>query len=196
MAVRRRTTKQVIGRGLVMLGTALCLFAGARAEAATIQLTPDDTTCTTNVNSQLSGTQVLDIVDDCFGAAGPLSLLYKAEVGGSDYGTFASSYDTTFANTTLDPEEATILYLGGTYMDCSACYLVVKDGNQKPAQYFYDLSTIWNGTDTIALKEFWPEQGAISNISIWGRATSVPEPTSLLLFATGLGWLTLKRRLA
>jgi hypothetical protein len=183
-----------VNQGLIVCGAALfSLLLGARGEAATIELTPADSTCTTNVNSNLSGAQVLDIVDDCFGATGPLSLLYKADVGGGDYGTFGSSYDTTFSNTADDPENALILYLGGTYMDCSACYLVVKDGIQKPAQYFYDLSS-WNGTDTIQLTGFWPQQGAISNVAIWGRATSVPEPTTLLLFGTALGMMSLKRR--
>jgi hypothetical protein len=186
--------KQVGKRVWVVMSAALlCLFIGRSAEAGAIELKPADTTCTSNINYNLTGAQVLDIVDDCFGATGPLSLLYKAEVGGYDAGTFASSYDTTFSNTSLDPQDATILYLGGIYMDCSACYLVVKDGKQTPAQYFYNISS-WNGTDTIQLTGFWPQQGAISNVAIWGRATSVPEPTTLLMFGAALGLVCLQRR--
>jgi hypothetical protein len=196
MAVRRRVTKALRQASVAGAVALLTMFLAGPAEADIIELTPSDTTCTTDNNSNLNGTGVLDVVDDCFGATGPLSLLYKAEVGGTDSGTFSGAYDTTFTNTSTDPQDATILYLGGTYMDCSACYLVVKDGNQQPAQYFFDLSS-WNGTDTIQLTGFWPYQGAISNIAIWGRATAVPEPGTLLLFATALGLISLKpRRLA
>jgi hypothetical protein len=42
-------------------------------------------------------------------ATGPLELLYKAEVGTTvTEKAFASSYDTVFMHTALDPEDATI----------------------------------------------------------------------------------------
>lgn len=172
----------------------LSLVVTSHAEA-TIDLTPSMTTCTTNDNWSLDATEVFEQVQACFAATtDPLELLYKADVGDSnDDGTFGSSYDTIFSNTSSDPQDATILYLGGTYMDCSACYLVVKDGKQSPAQYFYDISN-WNGTETIQLTGFWPYKGAISNVAIWGQATSVPEPGTLLLFGTALAFGALRRR--
>ena len=59
-------------------------------------------------------------------------LLYKGQVGGSDEGSAASVYDTVFANTSNDPEDATISYTSGDALDCvnNECYLEVKDGKQ------------------------------------------------------------------
>lgn len=125
---------------------------------------------------------------------GSLQLLYKANVGDFDRpgttedGSFAGSYDTVFANSAFDPEDATITFTGGSAISCGVCYLVIKDGNHDPSYYFFDLTAAgWNGTDSIILTDFWPNGGAISHVAIWGASErSVPEPGTLGLLGLGL----------
>jgi hypothetical protein len=131
-------------------------------------------------------------VEDAFGlTSGSLDLLYKADVGDvndpttEEDGSFQSSYDTVFANTALDPSGATISFVGGSAISCPECYLVVKDGNNNPNFYFYDISA-WDGTEAIILTEFWPGRGAISYVAIYGAdGVTVPEPSTMLLLGTG-----------
>lgn len=126
---------------------------------------------------------------------GSLSLLYKGAVGNPDEGTFAASYVTTFSNTAANPSNALIDYIAGPSITCPDCYLAIKDGNHAPTYYFYDLAS-WNGTEDIVLRNFWPQKGAISHVSIWGKpSTNVPEPGIVLLLGIGLlGLLFTTRR--
>ena len=116
-----------------------------------------------------------------------LTLLYKADVGESvlEEGAFAPYYQTEFKNSALDPSGAVITNLLGAWITCGECYLAIKDGKHSPGYYFYDLSK-WNGTETITLAYFWPNEGAISHVSIWGDHASVPEPGTLSLLGAGL----------
>lgn len=133
---------------------------------------------------------------------GSLTLLYKADVGNAtnpatvESGTFAGSYNTVFANTSLDPEDATISYTGGAAISCGVCYLVIKDGNNNPSFYFVDLTALgWNGTDPIILEDFWIGRGAISHVAIWGVPnSSVPEPGTLGLLGLGLAGIGIGMR--
>jgi hypothetical protein len=128
-----------------------------------------------------------DCIEDYFDVS-DLDHLYTAnvqEVGTSEEGFYAGSYQTTFSNTAFDPADALIEYVGGAIIGCPVCYLAVKDGAQDPSYYFYDLAA-WNGVEDLDLRGFWPQQGAISHVSIWGVNRSVPEPATLGLLGAGL----------
>jgi hypothetical protein len=187
----------MLGRfSLAAIVCATLAFLPASAEAVII-LTPADADGTTNDNSNCEP----GCLETALGVDVD-TLLYKSNVEGGDSGTFANSYTTVFSNSPSDPQDASITYDGGLdpFIDCSACYLAVKDGNQEPAYYFFDLSALgWDGQEEIQLDGFWPGNGAISHVSIWGGEDGggddgggVPEPASALVF--GLGALAVAHR--
>jgi hypothetical protein len=137
-----------------------------------------------------------------------LTLSYKDNVGGVEEGSFASSYQTTYMNTPADPMDATIDYIGGAFID-GASWLEVKDGNHNPFTYLFNIGGLWDGMETITLNNFWPSNGAISHVAIWGGSagqckpgdpsceppTNLTEPGTLMLFGMGLIYVGLRRRL-
>jgi PEP-CTERM motif len=142
-----------------------------------------------------------------------LTSRYKSDVSGSsgvgsDSGTFAASYNTAFSNTNSQPSNFDISWVNATpFINFTKVFLLVKDGNQNPNQYIFEISnplgnlSAWNGKVTIQGQGFWPAQGSISHVEIFsndvsgpgGGGTTIPEPTSLAIFATGLFCLVSRR---
>lgn len=138
-------------------------------------------------------------VESAFGVTG-LQNLYRAEYLGDESGSYENSYNTDFGNWDFlfDPSNATISHRNGrSDIDCGGCYLSVKDGNNTPRFYFFDISS-WNGSEDISLRSFWENgPGSIQQITIWGGGTKVvkvPEPSTLALFGLGLLAAGLARR--
>jgi hypothetical protein len=164
-------------------------FASIQANAALI-LTPSDADYS---GSETSQNDINDAIGDIMGFDDPNDFeLYKQNVGeNADTGPAAPYYETTFSNSESDPSDALIEWVGGLLIDPNATkYLLVKDGNQDPAWYLFDISD-WNGTEDIVLQGFWPDQGAISHVAIYGDngdgpdlVAEIPEPASAVFWLT------------
>lgn len=180
----------------IRLFTATILVLGVAVSAQALNITPTSGVLNTTrwEGNQTSQSEIDAIVGPI---VAPSTELYKSNVGGSEEGSLAGSYHTVFSNTATDPSDATISYTGGAFVGPTA-YLLVKDGNQVPAWYLFNLTALgWNGTATLNLTGFWPGNGAISHVSLYGTtATSVPDGGSMaMLLGFALIGLAVTRRM-
>jgi hypothetical protein len=171
--------KPSISLKLIMFFVLLAFAANANA----LTITPDDEaflwgdeTSQASINSILLSSIV-----------GTYDYLYKNDVDEGASGPLSGSYDTQYFNTPSDPSDAVISWIEGTPIVGDPAYLLVKDGNQSPAWYLFDLTALnWNGMETIILEGFWPLQGAISHVALYGSSVGVPEPATVLILGAGL----------
>lgn len=122
---------------------------------------------------------------------------YKNNVGGAEEGALQASYNGTFGPSNADAGYGTISYVSGSIVSPTAFFLV-KDGNHQPAWYLYNLTALgWTGVESLELSGFWPNQGSISHVAIYGGiGTSVPDSgTTVGLLGLGLlGFALIGRR--
>jgi len=123
--------------------------------------------------------------------------LYKGVPNGTEEGSFKESYSTLWNLSDLTPESFAIRYDGG--FSFTPSYLLVKDGNASPNWYLYDVQG-WNFT--IYGRGFFPNQGSISHVSVYGRTCPKPPEnqvpdggaTATLLGLACAGMAIAKRR--
>jgi hypothetical protein len=188
-SIRRHVLSAIVIVGFAFGGSDSCL-ASISVDPS---WTPKWTTLTNSNLGSLAAIEAAFVVDlDDF-----VSFQYKANFGeAGDSGPFASSYTTSWV---LDDEDEptggfVMDVVGEDLVDFAKIYLIVKDGNQTPAQYLFDIS-VWDGTD-IELSGFWdPGKGSISHIEIWGGGVRppptgdppTPEPTSVAVWSLLVG---------
>ncbi|MGQ9663177.1 MAG: hypothetical protein ACUVWX_12685 [Kiritimatiellia bacterium] len=178
--------------GLLLLPT--LLFA---LNASALLITPMDLSLVMT-GSEPSQATITSILEDYFASILPydLPLLYKQEVDGAEDGLFAPYY-TTFFSPPGDAENGLITWVGPQAINQESVYMLVKDGNQSPSWYLFNLrSAGWDGQEDLELRGFWPAKGSISHVTIYGGGTSIPDGgTTLTLLGLALLGLGTARKL-
>lgn len=144
------------------------------------------------------GTDTAFLGSAACGSLTPLSFLYKHNIGGGEEGNVGLfSFSAVTANAG-GGDDLLLTWTGGAANACAgyaSCWLVVKDGNANPGRYGYNLSTqtSWNGNGNIQLLNFWPAQGSISHVALFGVGTctsncfnETPEPSTVALVGLAL----------
>jgi hypothetical protein len=115
--------------------------------------------------------------------------VFKQNAGGSASG-LTSSYTATITNSNSDVLLEWIT--GQPIMSATSLYFVLKDGNNQPSIYIANISD-WDRMADVKFTGFWPSNGEISNVQIWGtnrntvppptgQDPTVPEPASVLMW--------------
>ncbi len=169
------------------------LLTAFQANAGLIQLTPLSSGAITAPFS--AANQELNEINTAFNITLKKSdLIYKSDDTDSELPA-TPYYSTTFTNTPSDPSDALIEWTSVTdFIDCSSnCYLALKDGNNDPGWYFFNISA-WNGMDDISLSGFWPGDGSISHLSIWnggGEIAQIPVPVPASVWLLGSAFISI-----
>jgi hypothetical protein len=186
--------KRLFAASLLIAGVTL-LPAAASVEA--LSITPS--TGTLGINQwQGAGVTSTPAVQAAASAAcgciiSAATQTYKFDAGGGESGPLQGSYNSVLVPAG-DPSAGTVTYTGGSTA-AATTYLLVKDGNQNPSWYLFNLTALgWNYTETLELSGFWPAKGAISHIALYGGTATVPEPTTLSMLGLGLAGLVAARR--
>lgn len=153
-----------------------------------------DVTCV--LSGDDSDQAAIDAALDEFMAGLPSTMLYTQNVGGIEEGAAADLYTTTFDSS--DPEDALVKRWDGSLKRLvGPIGALVKDFNQSPNWYLFDISG-WDGMEDLSFEGFWPQNGAISQVSLFGDDVGdifpISEPATLGLFGLGLIGLGLRRR--
>jgi len=118
--------------------------------------------------------------------------LYKQDFGQAEANLpFKDSYSLTYypAVPASDGPSAGVLKYDGApdpIMASTKLYLFIKDGNQAPSDYLYDISN-WNRMADINFSGYWQGvNGAISHITIYGinKTSTTPPPDDVVVDAT------------
>lgn len=169
---------------------------------------PDPTVClvATGAEDDNSETAVKAALEYWLGAG--YVDIYKSNAEGGEAGEDligTDHYSTDFIPD-VEPEGASIVNDGTLHISSGPIYLVVKDGAHDPSWYIFQIlvgGANWDGEETLSLSGFWPDGGAISNVSIHGVpgatpfvVTTVPDGGSTaMLLGVGFMFLAAGRRI-